>query len=331
MQLYRTVTDYNFLIFTDSNAVDNISNNYCYAVSIVNSCGGESGWSDTLCSSESANLNINYLRTVSVEGNKEIRIAWENYPDGPFSTYHLYRRANQSGTLPIEIATLQNYYPMQYIDKNVNVSETSYCYTLINEDVCGNFSPVSEEACTILLQGSSELFLHKLNWNEFRNWRGGTDTYQTQRNSLNAISGFELLQNTNLLTLEDKDIPVSGGVYSYRIRAVEGTGSYNEESFSNEIVLQQQPMAWIPNAFSPNNDGKNDLWGVETAYVDDIALELYNRWGKQVWQTSDKTARWDGKFQNTEAPQGIYFYRLTFKGYTNDQRQEKTGIVTLIR
>jgi gliding motility-associated-like protein len=331
MQLYRTLSDYNLQIFTDSNAIDNNINDYCYAVSIVNSCGAESGWSDTLCSSTSGNFNTNYLKTVTVDGNKEIRIVWEEYPDGPFSTYHLYRRNNEAGTLPAEIATLQNYYPMQYIDRTVKVSEASYCYTLVNEDVCGNFSPVSDEACTIHLQGSSEIFLHRLSWNEFRNWRGGTDFYETQRNNVGETSAFELLKKTNVLTLEDREIPVSGGSYAYRIRAVEGSGSYNEESFSNEIILQQQPMAWIPNAFSPNNDGKNDQWGVETSFVENIELQLFNRWGQEVWRTSDKTSRWDGKYSGTEAPQGIYFYRLTYKGYTNDQRLEKTGRVTLLR
>lgn len=327
---YRSVFNYRMDVYIDSFATANRDNNYCYAMSVVNRCGDESVFSDTLCSTTSINKKQNYLRTVTVEENQHVKMKWEDFPDGRYGVYHVYRRDNVPGSSADEIATLMNYSPMEYNDYFADVTARSYCYTLINEDVCGNLSPVSEELCTIHLKGNGELYVHDLNWNEFDNWRGGVDHYVTER-SMSDISAFELLQNTTLLLAKDENLPVTGGEFRYRIRAVEGAGSYNEESLSNEIILAQQPLAWLPNAFSPNNDGKNDSWGIETAYVEDLELELFNRWGQIIWSTSDKTDRWNGQMSGANAPEGVYFYRMSYQGYFSNKKYEVSGRVTLIR
>ena len=87
----------------------------------------------------------------------------------------------------------------------------------------------------------------------------------------------------------------------------------------------------IPNAFSPNNDGVNDVFTVMTFNGTEITgFSIYDRWGKQVFHTSNATVGWDGTYEGKELPIGAYVYvanALTFEG----EEIRETGTVTLIR
>jgi len=68
----------------------------------------------------------------------------------------------------------------------------------------------------------------------------------------------------------------------------------------------------MPNAFTPNHDGLNDMF---KAFAKNIRLEsfqIYDRWGQMVFQTSDINASWDGNFQGQQMPTGNYVYWLTY-------------------
>ncbi|MBC7863475.1 MAG: CotH kinase family protein [Bacteroidia bacterium] len=86
----------------------------------------------------------------------------------------------------------------------------------------------------------------------------------------------------------------------------------------------------VPTAFTPNADGLNDLlYPYGTLYVSKLEFEVFNRWGQKVFATNDKMQGWDGKFQGTEAPMGVYAYRL--KALVEGKSVERAGNITLIR
>jgi gliding motility-associated-like protein len=90
------------------------------------------------------------------------------------------------------------------------------------------------------------------------------------------------------------------------------------------------PKIYIPNIFSPNGDGNNDLFFVRGTGITSMDLKIYNRWGNLVYSTNDQQSGWDGRFQQVECPEGAYFYVLTY----SDQRGAsltKSGNVTLLR
>ena len=97
----------------------------------------------------------------------------------------------------------------------------------------------------------------------------------------------------------------------YKISAKDSTGN---ESKNNERVcidIDSCKMFILPNVFTPNGDGINDLFvPVSTDYVDKLDIQIFNRWGNLVFHTSDKQINWDGKDMNTklECPEGVYFY-----------------------
>lgn len=87
----------------------------------------------------------------------------------------------------------------------------------------------------------------------------------------------------------------------------------------------------LPNAFSPNGDGENDVLRVlGSQYVQSVELRIYNRWGQQVFYTNQKEQGWDGTFKGQPAPLGVYAYTLVAT-LANGEVIHKKGNVTLKR
>jgi len=86
----------------------------------------------------------------------------------------------------------------------------------------------------------------------------------------------------------------------------------------------------IPNVFTPNGDGYNDVFQVITSGIVDYDLQIYNRWGVMLFESFSTAIHWDGRtIAGEEAAAGTYFYILTAKSGTKDY--SRTGTITLIR
>ncbi len=104
-------------------------------------------------------------------------------------------------------------------------------------------------------------------------------------------------------------------------------------NFQIETKLCICPL-FLPNAFSPNGDGKNDYFGaIGDCELTAYQIEIFNRWGESVFKSIEKEDHWDGRKKGETAPQGTYFYRIVYewsdldRGYT----EEKSGTLTLLR
>lgn len=90
------------------------------------------------------------------------------------------------------------------------------------------------------------------------------------------------------------------------------------------------PFIFIPNVFSPNGDGKNDVLYVRSQILEDFYFAVYSRWGQKVYETRSLTEGWDGTFQGKPCQNGVYDYY--FKGTCiGGQTSELKGNVTLVR
>ena len=85
-------------------------------------------------------------------------------------------------------------------------------------------------------------------------------------------------------------------------------------------IIKVPTMEPIPNVFTPNNDGTNDVFIVKYKGTEDFTMKIYDRWGKLVYSTKDPNKGWDGKLlSGKEADEGVYFYIIkvdkeTYKG-----------------
>lgn len=89
---------------------------------------------------------------------------------------------------------------------------------------------------------------------------------------------------------------------------------------------------FIPNAFSPNGDGRNDEFRVvSTAGIELLQFDVFNRWGQRVWSTYTYYESWDGTFSGKQAAQANYYYVYRYKCATDGQEYIKKGDLILMR
>lgn len=89
----------------------------------------------------------------------------------------------------------------------------------------------------------------------------------------------------------------------------------------------------VPSAFTPNGLGpeSNETLGISNAVTlqEFEIFQVYDRWGNQVFETTDRDGKWDGTYQGTPAMPGMYLWRVAYG--CNDEKLDKTGSVKLIR
>lgn len=89
---------------------------------------------------------------------------------------------------------------------------------------------------------------------------------------------------------------------------------------------------FVPNAFTPNNDGLNDMFKVEGAYIlSGARLSIYNSWGELVLQTNNVDRGWDGTVNGKPQPAGVYVYILDATLRSTGKLYKKHGPIALLR
>lgn len=123
------------------------------------------------------------------------------------------------------------------------------------------------------------------------------------------------------------------GVYNVDLVVVHPSGCPDTASAVIDVV----PLVtyFLPNAFSPNNDAKNDQFIGKGTLLNDIgnfSMRIWNRWGEQVFETEDPFQGWNGTKNNTGqlSPQGVYAYRVMYTA-PRGREKELSGHVTLVR
>jgi gliding motility-associated-like protein len=100
----------------------------------------------------------------------------------------------------------------------------------------------------------------------------------------------------------------------------------------NIIVKECDCNFFVPNAFSPNGDGVNDSFG--PTYSCDIIyfeLQVFNRWGELIYQTTDINAPWEAKINNEPLPLGAYIYKIRYQKSRSVRFENLQGTVLLLK
>jgi gliding motility-associated-like protein len=104
-----------------------------------------------------------------------------------------------------------------------------------------------------------------------------------------------------------------------------------QDSASVTIIVNDNSSIIIPNIFSPNGDDINDVLTIESTGIEEMNIDIFNRWGQKVFVISGPGQTWDGKLANgTDAAEGTYFYILRAVGY-DKKEYEQQGPVMLVK
>ena len=114
---------------------------------------------------------------------------------------------------------------------------------------------------------------------------------------------------------------------------LEAMDSYGCKGTDTVVIEPKSCMEgfYIPNAFTPNQDGKNELFKpLVFGNVISYHFIIYNRWGEKVFETNDLLKGWDGRFAGVEDKTSVFIWTCTYQLQGMEMKQEK-GVVTLIR
>ena len=161
--------------------------------------------------------------------------------------------------------------------------------------------------------------------------------YRSQFTELQATDGFvTYLWSPDDGTLNDVNIanPVASPLETttYTVEVTDANGCTTERSITIEVKETEcgEPYIYLPNAFSPNGDGQNEVLFVRGLNLSEIHLSIYNRWGQEVFETRNQGVGWDGTFNGEPVVPDVYGFYLRVK-CSNGEKYFKKGNVTILK
>jgi gliding motility-associated-like protein len=323
-----TFTSANFSNLNDTTWIDNnlntSSNAYTYRVAFYIKNDSLLGYSNT---ASSHYLTVGYTDRATI-------LSWEK--DVPWSNlrYDIFRR-NVSGVFD-SIGSTTN---TRYTDEGL-INKVEYCYYIKangSYGIDGIASPLinlSQKACGTPLDTvppcppiltvvnecdstgiiSEAELINSLIWTDPKNaCRNSDDIVKYEVFYANTEGGkFELIEtinSPNQLNTQHKNGDAVAGCYY--VIAIDSVG--NKGRASNIICKDNCPYYFLPNTFTPNGDGENDLFKPvknRTRYISRVDFKVFNRWGQMVFETSNPQLDWNGKNLNgADLAENTYFYK----------------------
>lgn len=137
-------------------------------------------------------------------------------------------------------------------------------------------------------------------------------TFNFIDSSSNATSFAWTFGDGNSSTLQNpENTYYANGTYVVTQYVYDNFGCTDSASLSIFInTVTNEITQLIPNAISPNGDGKNDVWKLEfiNLLYPNATVEIYNRWGQEMFKSNGYTTPWDGTLNGEKLPQGTYYY-----------------------
>lgn len=100
----------------------------------------------------------------------------------------------------------------------------------------------------------------------------------------------------------------------------------------NEVVVVggEDNLVYIPNAFTPDGNEFNNVWGIQGNCIDKIFCRIFNRWGEEIATLTDLSQQWDGTFKGEKVPDGVYTYQVEVT-YDSEYKELITGSIAVLR
>lgn len=213
---------------------------------------------------------------------------------------------------------------------SLKASSAAQCYQFTYKNACASQPAANTKVCPLFLKNTGaaqDEFMP--GWNEYIGYEQGVKEYILQElDEADDIIGQwntgTALSFSGFGPFTEADI---GRRFRVMAKPVDGNIS---SSFSNVLVYELVMKGYFPNAFSPNGDGNNDEFKILGKFVDRATIWVFNRWGEQLFHTTDMNVGWNGTHKGNLLPAGIYVYKAEVT--TRDGKQERlSGTIFLKR
>ena len=165
---------------------------------------------------------------------------------------------------------------------------------------------------------------------------GNNPTVETNNQSIGATSyqwnfgdnsGFGYYENeSHTYTIESEQ--------SFTVELVAYSPLLCTDTAWQSVVVEQEVVFFVPNAFTPNGDEFNNFFApVITSGIDWFNFEfiIFNRWGERIFETQNPNVGWDGTYNGVNVQDGTYTWRMEFKVRNRDERQVHHGHVNVLK
>jgi len=294
---------------------------YCYKIIALTRSNSQST-SNEVCETVTSNQSPvpGYLSSTFTPNNT-IQLNFVTTENAQEITYQ-----KKTGSSPFTNLTISN--QLSVLDQ-VPSGQQPLCYQATFRNTCNQISAASNITCPVFLEvNSPRNGVATLNWSAYEGFPAGVAAYYIQ--TLDAAGAVLQTIPVSGTTLNSEITVSENQQVFFRIWATPNNYQAPAETFSNTVIFRQEFKLIIPNAFSPNGDGLNDVFEVKGHFLANYRLLIYDRWGQILFDNNNQSRGWDGRLNGKEIPTGAYPYRITGQD-TSGKEFTKTGTVTLLR
>lgn len=349
----KTVVTDNLTAFTDTSFFDSGINtedfSYRYTIRML-SAGSEEGFSR-----EASSIFLNIKPgDGSLDLSWNVKVPWSNFE------YLVYMNDQGNKTLVGKTST------DKFLIGNLT-NGTEYCFVIESRgsfnlpglrDTLFNLSqiqcaiPIDNLApcpVTLTVKNPCDLIKSGISFQDLFNqleWTKANDNAcpEKQRdgvryrvyNAGTAQSAYEVIAEIQDINIATYTHYTPGGLAGcYYLTVIDSLN--NESSPSNIVCIDNCPLYILPNTFTPNGDGSNDLFVPITNYfIESVHFQVYNQWGNLVWKTNDPLLSWNGNnISGVQLADGVYHYtcRIFSRLLDGTLKEEPflTGFIQIIR
>ncbi len=306
-------------------------------------------------SSEASSLHLNTLSS-----DNKIELSWNEFVPWENQYYFIYKSSSLNGAYTF----LDSVNNTTYSDSGL-VNNVDYCYYIesygayLDSTIRSPLINVSQKVCdkpfdftppcpptisSITLDSIYECERDKnvLFWTNPNNYCSDDAVLYSIYFSPFIDSGFNLISsisdiNDTSFTHQNFYNEISSLAGCYYITATDSLIYSNESIPSDTICFDNCPNFVLPNIFTPNSDNTNDFFQalVPIKYVNEITINIFNRWGQEVYKTNDPEFKWNGDNMenNQPCPTGVYYFSCSISTIrlSGIENIELSGFLNLVR
>ncbi len=312
---------------------------YCYHIR-ANHTDGRISTSNRVCTFTQMPRIPDYINAdyASMENGNEVHISFTIDPQSEIYRFRLFKGNNTTSITEL-VSAFYNppSWNIKYID-TINDPSIRYYYRLKAINACDSIVTVSNVASNMVLKVENQETTNRLTWQPYHNWLDGVATCDIYRligdYPPELIASLPGTDTTYLDDISAFQYTAPAGRFCYYVQAMEGgQNPYGITGVSrSNISCGVVPVkVFVPNAFTPNADNRNDIFKPILSFTPKQYLfTIQNRWGNLIFKSADPQQGWDGTVNgNILAPEGVYIFFLRIVSDAGEII-EKNGHVTLI-